>query len=127
MKEGGKYLIRSNLTTNDPCLLWKQYMLLTEIEQAFMEVEGDLVVRSIRRQKDERIEAYIFVAFQSYCLNITLEEKLKRVASGLTPKAVIDKFKKIQMVDVNISTTEGRDLLMARYTTHEKEHKILLV
>lgn len=126
MRKEGKYLLRSNLTTTDSALLWKQYLLLTEIEQAFKELKSDLSVRPIHHQKDKRIDAHIFVAFQAYCLNVTLKERLKRLATGLTPREVLEKFKKIQMVDVHIPTKDGRYLLMSRYTQPEKEHKILL-
>ena len=126
MKREGKYILRSNLTTTDPGELWKQYMLLTEVEQAFKELKGDLSIRPIHHQNEDRIQAHIFVAFQAYCINVTLKEKLKRLAPGLTPRAVIEKFKKIQMVDVHLPTTDNRNLLMSRYTQPEKEHKILL-
>jgi len=126
MKKEGKYLLRSNLTATDPRLLWKQYMLLGEVEQAFKEMKGDLLIRPIHHQKDERIEAHIFVAFQAYCLNVTLKQRLKVLAPGLTPRAVIEKFKKIQMLDVHLPTTDGRQLVLTRYTQPEKEHKMLL-
>ncbi len=126
MKKEGKYLLRSNLTATDPGLLWKQYMLLGEVEQAFKEIKGDLLIRPIHHQKDIRIEAHIFVAFQAYCLNVTLKQKLKLLAPGLTPRAVIEKFKKIQMLDVHLPTTDGKQLVLTRYTQPEREHKMLL-
>ncbi len=126
MRKEGKYLLRSNLTTTDPGLLWKQYMLLGEVEQAFKEVKGDLLIRPIHHQRDDRIEAHIFVAFQAYCLNVTLKQKLKSLAPGLTPRAVIEKFKKMQMLDVHLPTTDGKQLILTRYTQPEKEHKMLL-
>jgi len=126
MKKEGKYLLRSNLTATDPRLLWKQYMLLGEVEQAFKEIKGDLSIRPIHHQKDIRIEAHIFVAFQAYCLNVTLKQKLKQLASGLTPRAVIEKFKKIQMLDVHLPTTDGKQLVLTRYTQPEREHNMLL-
>jgi transposase len=126
MRKEGKYLLRSNLTATDPGLLWKQYMLLGEVEQAFKEVKGDLLIRPIHHQKDTRIEAHIFVAFQAYCLNVTLKQKLKWLAPGLTPRAVIEKFKKMQMLDVHLPTTDGKRLVLTRYTQPEKEHKMLI-
>jgi len=126
MKKEGKYLLRSNLTATGPGLLWKQYMLLGEVEQAFKEIKGDLLIRPIHHQKDIRIEAHIFVAFQAYCLNVTLKQRLKLLAPGLTPRAVIEKFKKIQMLDVHLPTTDGKQLVLTRYTQPEKEHKMLL-
>ncbi len=126
MKKEGRYLLRSNLTASDPGSLWKQYMVLGEVEQAFKEIKGDLLVRPLHHQKDERIEAHIFVAFQAYCLNVTLKQRLKLLAPGLTPRAVIEKFKKMQMLDVHLPTTDGKQLVLTRYTQPEKEHKILL-
>lgn len=126
MRREGKYLLRSNLTATDPGLLWKQYMLLGEVEQAFKEIKGDLLIRPIHHQKDTRIEAHIFVAFQAYCLNVTLKQRLKWLAPGLTPRAVIEKFKMMQMLDVHLPTTNGKQLVLTRYTQPEKEHKMLL-
>ena len=42
----GRYLLRSNMTSEDPAELWRHYMQLTEIEQAFK--EPVLVIRAIR-------------------------------------------------------------------------------
>ncbi len=125
-KKEGRYLLRSNLTNTDPVSLWNQYILLTEIEQSFKDLKGELSIRPIYHQKDRRIEAHIFVAFQAYCLNVTLKQRLKVLAPGLTQRAVIEKFKKLQMVDVHLPTTDGRNLVLSRYTQPEKEHKILL-
>ena len=43
-------------------------MRLTEIEQAFKELKHDLAIRPIFHQREERIEAHIFVSFLAYCL-----------------------------------------------------------
>lgn len=121
----GQYLLRSNLTSKDPSMLWKQYIKLTEIEQAFKELKGDLSLRPIYHQRDDRIEAHIFVAFLAYCLQTTLKQRIKAKAAGLTPRAVMEKFKEIQMVDVHLPTTDGRHLKLSRYTQPKKEHKLL--
>ena len=81
----GRYLLRSNLTGRDPAELWKHYILLTEIEQAFKELKSDLAIRPIYHQKDERIEAHIFVAFVAYCLQVTLKHRARSLAPGLRP------------------------------------------
>lgn len=48
------------------------------------------------------------------------------MASGLTPRAVLDKFATIQMLDVKFSTTDGRTLILSRYTEPDTDHKLLL-
>jgi hypothetical protein len=122
----GHYLLRSNLSGDDPAQLWRYYIQLTEIEQAFKELKGDLAIRPIYHQCDERIEAHIFVAFLAYCLQVTLKYRLKALAPGLTPRAVLEKFATLQMVDVHLPTTDGRALILTRYTEPEKDQQILL-
>jgi transposase len=55
--------------------LWRIYIQLTEVEQAFKELKNDLAIRPVHHQKDERIEAHIFVSFLAYCLQVTLKAK----------------------------------------------------
>jgi transposase len=122
----GRYLLRTNIGERDPAELWTFYIQLTEVEQAFKELKHDLAVRPIFHQTEERIEAHIFVAFLAYCLQVTLKAQLRRLAHGLTPAEVIAKFKTIQMVDVHVPTTDGRELVLSRYTQPEIEHRMLL-
>jgi len=125
-RQEGQYLLRSNLTGEDPATLWKYYIQLVEVEQAFKTLKMDLSLRPIHHQKDERIEAHIFVAFLSYCLQITLQQRLKALAPGLTVRSVLEKFAAIQLVDVHLPTTDGRELRLPRYTEPDKEHLLLL-
>jgi Transposase DDE domain len=122
----GRYLLRTNLDAQQPERLWAFYIQLTEVEQAFKELKHDLAVRPIFHRNEGRIEAHIFVAFLAYCLQVTLKAHLRPMAAGLTPREVIAKFKAMQMVDVHIPTTDGRELLLSRYTQPEAEQRMLL-
>ena len=122
----GSYLLRSNVTGGDPAQLWAFYLQLVEVEQAFKELKGDLAIRPIYHQSDERIEAHIFVAFLAYCLQVTLKQRLRSLAPGLTPRSVLDKMAAIQMVDVRLPTTDGRTVILSRYTEPEADQAILL-
>jgi hypothetical protein len=122
----GRYLLRSNLCGEDPAKLWEYYIQLTEVEQAFKELKSDLAVRPIFHQRDDRIEAHIFVAFLAYCLQVTLKQRLGALAPGLTPRAALEKFAAMQMVDVHLPTTDGRTLVLSRYTEPEKDQQLLL-
>jgi transposase len=122
----GHYLLRSNLVAENAAVLWERYMQLTQIEAAFKDLKSDLGIRPIHHQKADRVEAHIFVAFLAYCLSVTLKKRLQAYAPGLTPKAVLETMAKIQMIDVSFPTTDGRLLVMPRYTEPEPEQKILL-
>ena len=110
----GRYLLRSNLCEEDPAKLWHFYTQLTQVEQAFKELKRDLNIRPIYHQKDSRIEAHIFIAFVAYCLQVTLKQRLRALAPGLTPAAVLEKLGAVQMVDVHVLTTDGRHLVLSR-------------
>lgn len=120
------YLLRSNLTRAPPAQLWQYYLQLTEVEQAFKELKSDLSIRPIYHQKDARIEAHIFVAFMAYCLQVTLKHRVRALAPGLTPRAVLEKFTAMQMVDVHLPTTDGRYLILPRYTQPDEDQRLLL-
>jgi len=122
----GRYLLRSNLSGDNPSLLWATYMQLTQIEEAFKNLKGDLLIRPIFHQLEHRIEAHIMVAFLAYCLHITLRHRLRVHAPGLTSRAVLEKFATITMLDAQFPTTDGRWLRFARYTQPEKDHRLLL-
>jgi transposase len=122
----GRYLLRTNLCGRDPAQLWEFYIQLVEIEAAFKNLKDDLALRPIFHQLEHRIEAHIFVAFMAYCLHVTLRARLRPLAPGLSPRAVLDKFAAIQMLDVHFPTTDGRTLILSRYTHPEPDQKILL-
>jgi transposase len=122
----GRYLLRSNLTGRTPVELWTFYMQLVQVEEAFKNLKGDLRVRPIYHQKMARIEAHILVAFLAYTLHVCLRQRLRAVAGGLTPRAVLEKFCAVQMVDVHLPTTDGREVILTRYTQPERELQVLL-
>jgi hypothetical protein len=122
----GRYLLRTNLVGRDPAEMWELYTQLTHVEEAFRNLKGDLALRPIHHQKERRIEAHIFVAFMAYALHVTLRRRLYTLAPGLTPRAVLEKFASVQMIDVRLPTTDGRTILMSRYTQPEQEVQVLL-
>ena len=122
----GRYLLRTNLCAREPAHLWQFYIQLVEVEAAFKNLKDDLQLRPIYHQLEHRVEAHIFVAFLAYCLHVTLRAQLKPLAPGLTPRAVLDKFAAIHMLDVHFPTTDGRTLILSRYTELNAEQKLLV-
>ena len=122
----GHYLLRSNLTDEDPAVLWTRYVQLTQIEAVFRSLKSELRVRPIHHQLEHRADAHILIAFLAYCLQVTLKQQLVAHAPGLTPATVLEKLATIQMIDVCIPTTDGRWLILPRYTQPDPDTKMLL-
>ena len=91
------------------------------VEEAFCTLKGDLGLRPIFHQKPGRIEVHLFIAFLSYCLSITLRQQLRGLAGGLMPRTVFEKLSTVQMLDVRIPTTDGRELLLTCHTQPSEE------
>ena len=82
--------------------------------------------RPIYHQLEDRVDAHILVAFLAYCLTATLKHRLQEHAPGLSPRAVLEKLAAIQTLDVWLPTTDGRCLVMPRYTEPEADLALLL-
>ena len=122
----GRYLLRTNLIDDDPAKLWSLYLQLVSVEEAFKNLKGDLAIRPVFHQLDGRIEAHIFIAFLAYCLHVTLGRRLHALAPGLTPRSALEKFAAVQMIDLHVPTTDGRELVLTRYTEPQPELRLLL-
>jgi transposase len=122
----GHYLLRSNLTAEDPAVLWTRYVQLTQIEAVFRSLKSELGIRPIYHRLEHRVDAHILVAFLAYCLQVTLKNRLQIHAPGLTPTAVLEKLGTIQMIDVWIPTRDGRWLILPRYTQPAKDLQVLM-
>jgi len=122
----GHYLLRSNLTAEDPAVLWTRYVQLTQIESVFRSLKSELSIRPIGHQLEHRADAHVLVAFLAYSLQVTLKNRLLRHAPGLTPAAVLEKLATIQMVEVWIPMVDGRWLVMPRHTQPEPDVQALL-
>lgn len=122
----GRYLLRTNLVGRDSAQMWELYTQLVHVEEAFKNLKGDLALRPIHHQKEERVEAHIFVAFMAYTLHVTLRRRLQDLAPGLTPRAVLEKFSTVQMIDIHLPTTDNRTVIMSRYTKPEPDLLLLL-
>jgi hypothetical protein len=122
----GRYLLRSNLTDKDPAQLWQYYVQLVAVEEAFRNLKGDLAIRPVFHQDETRIDAHIFIAFLAYCMQITLTRRLHALAPGLTARSALDKFAAVQMIDVHVPTTDGREIRLTRYTHPEPELQLLI-
>lgn len=122
----GRYLLRTNLTESDPATLWQYYIQLVAVEEAFKNLKADLAIRPVFHQQERRIEAHIFIAFLAYCLYATLQRRLHALAPGLTARSALEKFAAVQMIDVHLPTTDGRELVLTRYTQPEPGLQLLI-
>jgi hypothetical protein len=134
LEQDGSYILRANVPweqwpagmDKQAPVLWKWYMQLVHVEESFKTLKADLSLRPIHHQLEKRVEAHVLVAFLGYCLTVTLRMKLSAAAPGLTPRAALQSLAAIQMLEVQVPTSDGRLLVMPRHTEPEAEQRMLL-
>lgn len=122
----GCYLLRSNITDWSAEELWRAYIQLTQAEAAFSIHKGDLRIRPIWHQREERVEAHILVCFLAYVLWKMLGQMCKRAGLGNEPRKVFDEIAQIKAVDVAIPTRQGTILRKRCIAQPTKAQAILL-
>ena len=123
----GRYLLRTNLTDIRSGQAVEFYLQLVAVEEAFKNLKGDLAVRPIFHQHERaHRSAYLHRLSRLLPARDASDSNLNAFAPGLTRRSVLDKFAAVQMIDVHVPTTDGRELTLTRYTQPEPELKLLL-
>ena len=108
-KGEGTCLLRTNPGDCDPKTLWKKYMIQGEIEYAFRELKGDLGLRPVYHQLEDRIEAHIFTSFMALRPLTTLRALARRHAPGLTPRQTPRFLGNSAFFDANVESRASSD------------------
>src|SRR5271165_1773576 len=98
----------------EPAELWQFYIQLVEIEAAFKNLKDDLACVPFFTNWSIELNTSLWPSWLTVCtsschscLHITLRARLRPLAPGLTPRAVLDKFATIQMLDVHFPSSGG--------------------
>jgi transposase len=96
----GAYLLRTNCLEQDPAQLWRWYIQLTQVEDAFRISKSDLSLRPVYHHKSERVEAHILVCFLSLALWRTLEMWMRGKGLGNCARQLLKEVATIRSLDV---------------------------
>ena len=122
----GCYLLRTNVSAWSEQELWQTYIQLTDAEAAFRVQKSELRIRPVWHQREDRVQAHIFVCFLAYVLWKTLEQWTRRAGLGSCPRTVLDELAQVQSVDVVLPTTDGRKLRVRCVVKPERAPAMLI-
>jgi transposase len=146
LRRDGAYLLRSNQDGWTAEEFWETYTQLTTVERAFRVLKSELLLRPIWHQYGNRTKAHVFVCVLAYALWKTLDHLLKR--SGLqtlihkpdparghaapkprpmTPEVILRELGRIMIGDIELQTTDGRQLIFRRVARPDAEQKRILL
>jgi transposase len=129
----GAYLLRSNQPGWTAAEFWETYIQLTIVERAFRVLKSELLLRPIWHHYSGRTQAHVFVCVLAYALWKTLDHLAKRAGlmteirkpdlrrprsspkcRPMTPQVILRELRKIQIGDILMSTSDGRQLALRR-------------
>ncbi len=106
LKTSGSYLLRTNWPERDPQELWKTYIELTQVEDAFRISKSDLGMRPIFHQKKDRTQAHILVCFLSLAMWRMLSHWMSCSGIGSAPRKLIEELRIVKSLDVLLPTRD---------------------
>lgn len=125
-KTYGRYLLRTNLTEEDPKKLWKIYMQLNQAETAFRMSKDDLNMRPIFHQKKHRVQAHIFICFLALSMYKSLELWMASKGLGNSPRKLLQEFKEIRSMDVVLPVKEHNPIRLRLVGKPDEHVRVLL-
>ena len=125
-KANGCYLLRTNLNEDDPRILWKMYMQLTQAEKAFRMSKSDLGMRPIFHQKEQRVQAHIFVCFLALAMYKSLELWMISKGLGSSPAKLLEEFREIRSMDVVLPVKDRNPVRLRVVAKPDSHIRVLL-
>lgn len=125
LQSGGSYILRTNWTEADPKTIWKKYIQLTEVEDAFRTEKHDLGMRPLYHQKKDRTQAHILVCFLALSMWRTLQQWMKASVLGTAPRKLIEEMREVKSLDVLLPARD-KNIRLRVVSTPSKELKVLL-
>lgn len=123
----GCYLLRTNVKSQlTGTELWKAYIQLTQVEEAFRLTKQDLGIRPVWHHNEERVEAHIFICFLALALHKTLEQGLVAKGLGRSTRKILEEFRGLKSMDVVLPTENGDRLRLRIVSNPDPALKILL-
>jgi transposase len=142
----GAYVLQSNRGGWTPEEFWETYMQLTVAEKAFRVLKSELCLRPVWHQYSGRVQAHVFVCMLAYALWKTLDHLAKQAGlltlihkpaekrygqavpkpRPMTPEVILRELARIQIGDIVLETTDGRQLLLRRVARPDAEQKRIL-
>jgi transposase len=102
----GSYILRTNWPERDPEELWKTYMELTQVEDAFRTTKSDLGMRPIFHQKKDRTQAHILVCFLALAMWRMLSHWMICSGIGSAPRKLLEELRAVKSLDVLLPTRD---------------------
>lgn len=122
-KLDGSYVLktdRQDLTADE---IWRTYILLTRVEDAFRDMKTPLMERPIFHHLENRTQTHIFLCVLAYHLLVAIEKRFLDKGIHTSWWSIRQQLSTHQVVTVVLPTTDGRTLKIRKGTMPEPVHR----
>jgi len=122
-KLDGSYVLktdRKDLTADE---IWRTYILLTRVEDAFRDMKSPLMERPIFHHLENRTQTHIFLCVLAYHLLAAIEHRFLQQGVHTSWWTLRQELSTHQVVTVVLPTTDGRVLRIRKATVPEPPHR----
>lgn len=106
-KYDGIYLLRTNRRDLGKEEIWRLYMMLVRVEDAFRDLKGELGIRPVCHQKEERVRGHIFISILAYHLLHAIEWTLRKFGDKRKWRKIRSILETHQVVTVILPDRDG--------------------
>lgn len=122
-KLDGSYVLktdRQDLTADE---IWRTYILLTRVEDAFRDMKTPLKERPIFHHLKNRTQTHIFLCVLAYHLLVAIEKRFLDQGIHTSWWSIRQQLSTHQVITVVLPTTDGRVLKIRKGTVPEPIHR----
>ena len=116
-KYDGTYLLRTNRKDLTDQEIWSLYVTLTRVERAFRNLKSNLGLRPIYHQKEQRVDAHIFISVLAYHLLHAIEYTLRQKGETRSWNTIKQVLQTHQVVTVVLPDADGIHVHHVRVAT----------
>ena len=111
---------RQDLTADE---IWRTYILLTRVEDAFRDLKSPLMERPIFHHLQNRTQTHIFLCVLAYHLLAAIEHRFLQAGMHTSWWSIRQQLSTHQVATVVLPATDGRVLKIRKATTPEPVHR----
>jgi transposase len=122
-KLDGSYVLKTDRKDMTADEIWRTYILLTRVEDAFRDMKSPLMERPIFHQLEHRTQTHIFLCVLAYHLLAVIEQYFLNQGIHTSWGTLREELSTHQVATVVLPTDTGMVLTIRKGTTPEKIHR----
>ena len=123
-KLDGSYVLKTDRQDLSADEIWRTYILLTRVEDAFRDIKSPLMERPIFHHLQNRTQTHIFLCVLAYHLLAAIEHRFLQAGVHTSWGTIRDQLRTHQVITIVLPEDHhGRVLTIRKATTPEPEHR----